>query len=86
MTQCLVQPVPHLVRNHGRRNQQRVRMLQARAGVQPMIFEDRNVVHPRIEAQLVVTAACRYGESRRRAHRSAALYRANGLGCQMITS
>ena len=54
MSQGLVQAVPHLAGNHRRRNKLGVRMLQAGAGIGPVILENRNVVHPPVGAQRVI--------------------------------
>ncbi len=54
VAQRLVQAVPHLAWDYRRRNQLRVRMLQARPRIHSVILENRNVIHSMIEAQRVV--------------------------------
>src|SRR3984885_10614273 len=54
VAQRLVQSVANLARNHRSRDQLRMRMLQAGAGIEPVVLEDRDVVHAMVQAQRVV--------------------------------
>ncbi len=53
--QRLAQPVPHLAWNYRRRNDLRMRMLQARPRIRPMVLKNGYVIDAMIAAQRVKT-------------------------------
>lgn len=50
----MLKAIAYLERRYGSRNHLRVRVFQAGAGVNAVIFEDRNVRDARIKTELIV--------------------------------